>query len=55
MAIRGSISILVFGAFSQNIAGIAIAVVIIWIVNTILPMLVGSVVHKTYQPVVNIN
>ena len=51
MAIRGSVSILVFGAFSQNLAGIAIAVAIIWIINTILPMLVGSVVQKKYQPV----
>lgn len=52
IAVRGSLSILVFGIFSPNTAGIAIAIVVIWIINTMLPMLVGSVVKKNnLQPI----
>ena len=42
IAVRGSLSIVVFGVFSPNTAGIAIAVTVIWIINTILPMVVGT-------------
>lgn len=52
IAVRGSLSILVFGVFSPNTAGIAIAIVVIWIINTMLPMLVGTMVKKNnLQPI----
>lgn len=49
IAIRGSWAILVFGAFSSNNAGIALAVTIVWIINTILPMIIGTIVKKYKQ------
>ena len=42
VAVRGSLSIVVFGVFSPNTAGIAIAITIIWVINTLLPMVVGT-------------
>lgn len=42
IAIRGSWAIIVFGAYSSNTAGIALAVTMVWVINTILPMFVGS-------------
>lgn len=44
IAVRGSLSIVVFGVFSPNTAGIAIAITVIWVINTLLPMVVGTVV-----------
>lgn len=44
VAVRGTLSIVVFGVFSPNTAGIAIAIVVIWVINTLLPMVVGTVV-----------
>ena len=41
-AIRGSWSMVIFGLFSTNIAAIAISAVLLWVLNTILPMLIGS-------------
>jgi hypothetical protein len=46
LAIRGSWSLIIFGVFSQNAAGIALAVALIWIINTVLPMLVGSILYR---------
>ena len=46
IAIRGSWSLIIFGVFSQNTAGIALAVVLIWLINTVLPMLVGSILYR---------
>ena len=46
IAIRGSWSLIIFGVFSQNAAGIALAVALIWIINTVLPMLVGSILYR---------
>lgn len=45
-AVRGSWSIVIFGAFTNNIAGVAIAAILLWMLNSILPMIVGSVVRK---------
>lgn len=45
IAVRGSLSIIIFGAFTPHTANIAVATTIIWVVNTILPMLVGSMVN----------
>jgi hypothetical protein len=49
IAIRGGWSLIIFGYFSPNIAGIALAITFIWIVNTVLPMLIGSILYK-HQP-----
>ena len=46
IAIRGSWSLIIFGVFSQNTAGIALAVLLIWLINTVLPMLVGSILYR---------
>lgn len=43
IAIRGSWAIIIFGVYSSNTAGIALAVTMVWVINTILPMIVGSV------------
>lgn len=45
-AIRGSWSIIVFSAFSDNTAAIAMAAVMLWLINTIIPMLVGTLIRK---------
>ena len=46
IAIRGSWSLIVFGVFSPNTAGIALAVALIWLINTVLPMLIGSILYR---------
>jgi hypothetical protein len=46
IAIRGSWSLIIFGVFSQNTAGIALAVLLIWLINTVLPMLIGSILYR---------
>jgi hypothetical protein len=46
IAIRGSWSLIIFDTFSDNTAGIALAVVLIWVINTVLPMLIGSVLYR---------
>ena len=43
-AVRSSFAVLFIGAFSNNVVGIALAGVLIWMVNSVVPMLVGSVV-----------
>lgn len=45
-AVRGSWSVVVFGQFTDNIPNIAIAAVLLWVLNTILPMLVGTMMPK---------
>ena len=50
-AIRGSWSMVVFNVFSDNIPGIAIAAVLLWFLNTILPMLVGTFLpYQSFLP-----
>lgn len=41
-AIRSSYAVLIIGFFSDNIAGIAFAGFLLWIINFVLPMLIGS-------------
>ena len=43
-AVRGSWSVIIFSLFTQNIAAIAIAAILLWILNTILPMIVGTLI-----------
>jgi hypothetical protein len=44
VAVRGSYAVLILGAFSNQTVSIALAGMSIWIVNFVIPMLVGSVV-----------
>lgn len=46
VGIRGSWAIIVFSHFTDNIAAIAMAVVLLWVVNSVLPMLTGSVISR---------
>ena len=43
VAVRGSFAVLIIGAFSNQTASIALAGMSIWIVNFVIPMMVGSV------------
>src|ERR1035437_336217 len=43
-AVRSSYAVLIIGAFSGQVIGIALAGVCIWVVNFVLPMLAGSVI-----------
>ena len=45
--IKGSWAILVFSQYSGNVAGIAMSAILLWIVNSVLPMLTGSVISYT--------
>lgn len=42
-AIRGSAAVLVFGAITHNEIGIILASVLLWIVNFVIPLLIGSI------------
>lgn len=44
LAIRSSYAVLIIGTFSNNVVGIALAGMCLWIVNFVIPMLIGSVV-----------
>ena len=46
IAIRGSWSLIIFDTFTDNTAGIALAVLLIWVVNTVLPMMIGSILYR---------
>lgn len=43
-AVRSSFAVLFISAFSTQVAGIALAGVCIWMVNTVIPMLAGTIV-----------
>lgn len=45
-AVRGSWAMIVFSAFTPNTAAVALAAVLLWMVNSVLPMLVGSMLKK---------
>ena len=45
-AVRGSVGVLIFSAFTSNSAGVAIAAIILWLLNTIVPTVVGTMVNK---------
>ena len=46
IAIRGSWSLIIFDTFTDNTAGIALAVLLIWLINTVMPMLIGSILYR---------
>ena len=43
-AVRGSVGVLIFSAYTGNTAGVAIAAVFLWLINTILPTIIGTAV-----------
>lgn len=45
-AVRGSVGILIFSTYTSNSAGVAIAAIILWLLNTIVPTIVGTMVKK---------
>lgn len=45
-AVRGGIGFVVFAAYTSNTAGVAIATILMWCLNALLPMIVGSFVKK---------
>ena len=42
IGVRGSIALLVLGIFSNNIVGILSSTVVLWIINLIIPAIIGS-------------
>ncbi len=46
VAIKGSWAIVIFSAIGGNVASIAMATGVIWMINTIFPMLVGTLVKR---------
>lgn len=42
--VRGSMAVLIIGAFSSQLGNIALAGIAIWLINFVLPMLLGSVI-----------
>jgi len=49
-AVRSSYAVLFIGVFSGPVVAIALAGVCIWVVNMVVPMLVGSVVMVRFKP-----
>lgn len=45
-AVRGSVGALIFGFFTPNTVGVAIAAILLWLINSMFPMLVGTFVKK---------
>lgn len=45
-AVRGGVGALIFGFFTPNTAGVALAVILLWLINSIFPMIVGTWVGK---------
>lgn len=47
--VRGSMAVLIIGAFSNQITGIALAGMTIWLVNFVIPMMLGSAILLFYK------
>ena len=45
-AVRGSVGVLIFSAFTANTAGVALAAIVLWILNTIVPAVIGTMVKQ---------
>lgn len=45
-AVRGGVGALIFGFFTPNTAGVALAAIMLWLINSMLPMLVGTFVGE---------
>lgn len=48
-AVRGSVGVLIFGAFTDNTAGVALAAILLWLLNTIVPTIVGTLVKPVEE------
>lgn len=48
-AVRGSWAMIAFAPFSSNAPGIALSVVFLWIINGVIPMLIGSLLRRQEQ------
>lgn len=53
IAVRGSVSLLVFGVFSANLAGITMATIMVWVMNNMLPMMIGTFIQKQHKTSIN--
>jgi hypothetical protein len=47
VGIRGSWAIVVFSQHTANIPAIAMASILLWVVNAMMPMIVGTMIRKT--------
>lgn len=45
-AVRGSVGALVFSYFTPNTAGVAIAAILLWLLNSMIPMFIGTFMRK---------
>ncbi|MEE2931345.1 MAG: lysylphosphatidylglycerol synthase transmembrane domain-containing protein [Bacteroidota bacterium] len=43
LGLRGSIAVFLFSAFSQNVLGILVATVFIWLINLVIPAFIGTI------------
>ena len=41
VAVKGGWAVLIFSHFTENIPAIAVTVTLIWVINTVLPILLG--------------
>ena len=45
-ALRGGVGMMVFGAFSSNVPAAALATVLLWIINNLFPLIIGTFIVK---------
>jgi len=45
-AVRGSVGTLIFSLCTSNTAGVAISMILLWVINTIIPVLIGTFIKK---------
>ena len=45
-ALRGGVGMVVFGAFTDNIPAVALATVLLWIINNLFSLIIGTFVRK---------
>ena len=45
-ALRGGVGMVVFGAFTSNIPAAALATILLWIINNLFPLIIGTFVRK---------
>ncbi len=47
VAIKGSWAIIIFSALGANVASITVVTILVWLINTISPMLIGTLVKRS--------
>ena len=45
-AMRGGVALLVFGAFTSNLPAVALATIMLWMINNIIPLIIGTYVRE---------